>query len=163
MDIRKKNAAKDAEEKMYTKEELGKAVDAAVKNARSDWDKRSEEIIRSERDDAARLAAMKPEEREKAEFEKSRKAFDEEKNQYLAEKMEFEAAKMLSENKLPITFAGMLAGKDTAQTTENIEVFKNEFFKAVEQGISERLKGGSIRTGNGKITENDPFLNGFGC
>lgn len=160
MEFRKKEKN---EEKTYSAEELENAVNEALKNAKSDWDKNSEEKIRSERDDAARLASMSPEEREKAEFEKNRKAFDEEKNRYIAEKMEFAAARKLSENNLPITFAKLLAGADEAATAENIENFKREFLKAVEQGLSERLKGGSIKTGNGTRQENDPFLNGFGC
>lgn len=161
MEFRKKDNAKN-EEKTYTAEELEIAVNEALKNAKSDWDKDSEEKIRSERDDAAKLAAMSPEEREKAEFEKNRKAFDEEKSRYIAEKMEFAAARKLSENNLPISFAKLMAGADEAETSENIENFKREFLKAVEQGLSERLKGGSIKTGNGTRVESDPFLNGFG-
>ena len=162
MDIRKKNAVKE-EEKTYTAEELKKEIEKAVEAEKASWEKDSEEKIRSERDDAAKLASMNPEERAKAEFEKNRKEFDEEKGRYLAEKMEFEAAKMLSENDLPITFAKILAGKDSAETSANIESFKKEFLKAVEQGLSERLKGGAVKTGSGIRTESDPFLNGFGC
>ena len=163
MDIKKKNNVKDGAEKLYTAEELERAVNEAVKKAKSDWDTDNEEKIRSERDDAAKLASMSPEERAKAELEKNRKEFDEEKSRYMAEKMEFEAAKKLSENNLPITFAKLLAGKDAAETAANIDNFKNEFLKAVEKGLSEKLKGGSIKTGSGVRTENDPFLNGFGC
>ena len=77
MDIKKKNNVKDGAEKLYTAEELERAVNEAVKKAKSDWDKDNEEKIRSERDDAAKLASMSPEERAKAELEKNRKEFDE--------------------------------------------------------------------------------------
>lgn len=163
MDIRKKNNAKNEEERLYTAKELESEIENALKNAKSEWDKGNEEKIRSERDDAAKLAAMSPEERTRAELEKNRREFDEEKSRYMAEKTEFEAARKLSENNLPISFAKLVSGKDTEETAANIENFKKEFLKAVENGISERLKGGNIKTGSGMRTESDPFLNGFGC
>ncbi len=45
----------------------------------------------------------------------------------------------------------------------NIETFKQEFLKAIEEALAERLKGTSPKTGMAPKTENDPFLAGFGC
>ena len=96
-------------------------------------------------------------------MEKRQKAFDAERNQYLSEKMEFEAARELSKNKLPLSFAKLMAGGDIDSTMSNIETFKQEFLKAIEEALAERLKGTSPKTGMAPKTENDPFLAGFGC
>ena len=106
---------------------------------------------------------MSADERARAEMEKKQKAFDEERNQYMSEKMEFEAAKELSKQKLPLTFAKILTGGDMDATIANIETFKEEFLKAIEEALAERLKGSVPKTGTVQKFDSDPFLNGFGC
>lgn len=87
--------------------------------------------------------------------------FENEKNQYLAEKLEFQAKKALSEENLPVSFAKLLCGENEDETLENIAVFKEEFLKAIEAALSERLKGSTPKTSAGTV-EYDPFLRGFG-
>jgi hypothetical protein len=106
---------------------------------------------------------MSADERAKAEMEKKQKAFDEEKRQYMLEKMEFEAAKALSKNNLPLSFARLLSGGDIDSTMSNIDTFKEEFMKAVEDALNERLRGATPKTGMSAKTNTDPFLTGFGC
>lgn len=93
-------------------------------------------------------------ERERAEFENERRS-------YIAEKLEFHAKKALSEEQLPVSFAKLLCGASEEETLENIAVFKEEFMKAVEAALSEKLKGSTPRTAAAQ-TDFDPFLNGFG-
>ncbi len=165
--INKKNTAFDENKndaaKTYTEQELEQKIAEAIKNAKAGWDKENETKIQSERDDAAKMATMSADERARAEMEKRQKAFDAERNQYLSEKMEFEAARELSKNKLPLSFAKLMAGGDIDSTMSNIETFKQEFLKAIEEALAERLKGTSPKTGMAPKTENDPFLAGFGC
>lgn len=154
------------QEKTYTEQEFQSEVDRrvseALKKAKASWDKDNEVKIQSERDDAAKLAVMSADERARAEMEKRQKAFDEERNQYLSEKMEFEAAKELSKHNLPLSFAKLLSGGDMDSTLSNIETFKQEFLKAVEAALSERLRGSTPKTGGAVTEESDPFLSGFG-
>ena len=91
-----------------------------------------------------------------------REAFDEEKKAYMAEKQEFEAARALTEENMPVSFAKLLAGADSEETKENVAVFKKEFMSALEKALSERLRGSAPKTGGKEIYENDPFLAGFG-
>ena len=42
---------------------------------------------------------------------------------------------------LPVNFARMVADADKDIMAENIERFKAEYMKAIESGLSERLKG----------------------
>lgn len=88
--------------------------------------------------------------------------FEEERKAYLEEKMEFEAARTLSDEDMPTSFAKILAGSDLEQTQENVALFKREFMKALEEALSKRLKGSAPKTGNANIHESDPFLMGFG-
>ena len=148
---------------LYTEQELNAELEKRLNEAKAGWDKENAEKIRSERADAAKMASMSADERARAEMEKKQKAFDEERNQYMSEKMEFEAAKELSKQKLPLTFAKILTGGDMDATIANIETFKEEFLKAIEEALAERLKGSVPKTGTVKKFDSDPFLNGFGC
>ena len=148
----------EEQEIMYTQEELDKKIN----QMKAQWEKENEAKILSERDDAAKLATMSADERARAEMEKRQKAFDEERSQYITEKMEFEAGKELAKHNLPLSFAKILSGGDIDSTLSNIENFKQEFLKAVEAALAERLKGQTPKIGNAEKTEYDPFLSGFG-
>ena len=85
----------------------------------------------------------------------------EEREKYLAEKLEFHAEKALTKEQLPVSFAKILCGESEEETTENIAVFKEEFMKAVEAALYEKLKGSTPKTYSSDAGF-DPFLNGFG-
>lgn len=91
-----------------------------------------------------------------------REAFEDERRSYQAEKLEFHAQKALAEEKLPVSFAKLLCGADEAETLENIALFKEEFMKAIEAALSEKLRGTTPRTYTPSQDTFDPFLSGFG-
>lgn len=153
---------KSEQEKTYTEEELLLEVEKRVNELKAEWEKDNEQKILSERDDAARMATMSADERARVEMEKRQKAFDEERRKYLTEKMEFEAGKELAKHNLPLSFAKLLSGDDIDDTLSNIENFKQEFLKAVETALSERLRGSTPKIGAAHKSESDPFLSGFG-
>ena len=148
----------EGQEKVYTQEEFEKKLS----QMKAQWEKENEEKILSERDDAAKMATMSADERARAEMEKRQKAFDAERSQYMLEKMEFEAGKELAKHNLPLSFAKLLSGNDIDDTISNIDNFKQEFLKAVEAALAERLKGATPKTGNAPAAEYGPFLSGFG-
>ena len=117
-------------------------VAEAIKNEKATWGKKifSDRIV-SEREDAAKMATMSAEDRAKAEMDKRQKDFENERQQYVSERAEFEAAKELAAQNLPVNFARMVADADKNIMAENIERFKAEYMKAIESGLSERLKG----------------------
>ena len=147
----------EGQEKVYTQEEFEKKLS----QMKAQREKENEEKILSERDDAAKMATMSADERARAEMEKRQKAFDAERSQYMLEKMEFEAGKELAKHNLPLSFAKLLSGNDIDDTISNIDNFKQEFLKAVEAALAERLKGATPKTGNAPAAEYDPFLSGF--
>lgn len=144
----------DPPEKSYTQQDLDDAIAAAVEKAKEGW--------KAEQDEAAKLAKMSAEEREKAQFEKRQKEFDEKEAAYKAEKLEFECTKLLAADNLPVEFASMLTGADADTTKKNIETFKGAFSKAIEAAVTERLKGKPPKMPGDPNKETDPFLSGFG-
>lgn len=142
--------------KGYSEKELQKYLE----EEKAKWNDEVEKRIASEREDAMKMAKMNESERADAEFKKRQKAFDDEKSQYMAERMEFEAAKALSKENLPVTFAAVLKGKDSEETANNVAMFKEEFLAEVEKAVSQKLRGAAPKTGVAQ-KENDPFLSGF--
>ncbi|MCD8180878.1 MAG: DUF4355 domain-containing protein [Firmicutes bacterium] len=137
-------------------------VAEALKGEKALWDKELKERIASEREDAAKMASMSSEERARVEMERRQKDFETERQQYMSERAEFEAAKELAAQELPVSFAKMVADPDREVTAENISVFKSEYMKAIENGLSNRLKGALPRISKEKEPMGDPFLNGLG-
>lgn len=143
------------------KSEVDRRVTEALKTAQGKWQTEYEEKLKTEKDEAARLAKMSAEDRAKAELDKERKQFDEERSKHQRERLEFECTKLLASESLPVDFAQMLTGTDAEATKSNIETFKGAFMKAVEAAVSERLKGSTPKTPT-QQTDTDPFLQGFG-
>ena len=137
-------------------------VAEAIKNEKATWEKDFSDRIVSEREDAAKKATMSAEDRAKAEMDKRQKDFENERQQYVSERAEFEAAKELAAQNLPVNFARMVADADKDIMAENIERFKAEYMKAIESGLSERLKGVPPKISREKENLTDPFLSGLG-
>ena len=160
-----KNKGKSPEEKKSTediKALIKQYVSEALEDVKQSFGKDIESRIAAEREDAAKMATMTSEERAKAEIEKSRKDFESERAEYVSEKARFEAAKELTAQNLPVTFARFVADGDKDVMLENISAFKTEYLKAIEQGLTERLKGKEPRISKEKDQPFDAFLNGLG-
>ena len=139
-----------------------KYVSEALEDMKQSFGREIETRIAAEREDAAKMASMSSEDRARAEIEKSRKAFESERAEYVSEKAEFEAAKELTAQNLPVTFARFVADGDKDVMLENISAFKTEYLKAIEAGLTDRLKGRLPRVSKEKEQPFDPFLNGLG-
>lgn len=137
------------QEKTYTQAEFDKAllaetdkrVNQALENKKAEWEKDYSERLKAEKDEAARLAKMSADERAKAEFEKEKELFNNERSTYQRDKLVFECTKQLASENLSVEFAEILTGTDAESTKSNIDKFKTAFNKAVEASVEERLKG----------------------
>lgn len=154
------NGAK--QENSELKSIIVKYVTEAIGSAKKEWEAGLDERIASEREDAAKMATMSSEERARVEMEKRQKDFESERQQYVSERAEFEAAKELAAQNLPVNFSKMVADADKEVMLENISVFKAEYMKAIEAGLSQRLKGNLPKISKEKEQFGDPFLNGLG-
>lgn len=141
---------------------IAQYVSEAVKSLKEDWKKEFQSAMETEREENAKYASMSSEERAKAVMDKRQKDFENERQQYVSERAEFEAAKELAAQNLPVSFAKMVADPDKDVMAENIELFKSEYMKAIESGLSERLKGVAPKISRERENNSDPFLRGLG-
>ncbi len=160
---KKKVPDEKGEQKQNELRELVKSlISEEMENAKEGFKKDFETRVNAEREDAAKLASMSAEERAKFEMDKKQKDFEAERQQYVSERAEFEAAKELATQNLPVVFAHMVADADKDRMLDNISIFKSEYLKAIEAGLSQRLKGSAPRISKEIPEGSDPFLNGLG-
>lgn len=160
---KKKVPDEKGEQKQNELRELVKSlISEEMESAKEGFKKDFETRVNAEREDAAKLASMSAEERAKFEMDKKQKDFEAERQQYVSERAEFEAAKELAAQNLPVVFAHMVADADKDRMLDNISIFKSEYLKAIEAGLSQRLKGSAPRISKEIPEGSDPFLNGLG-
>lgn len=150
------------EEKSGKNDELKELIKSIIGEELSTLKQDMETRVNAEREDAAKLASLPAEERARLEMERKQKDFESERQQYVSERAEFEAAKELAAQGLPVVFASMLADPDKDKLCDNISVFKAEYLKAIEAGLSERLRGKTPSISRETPDAKDPFLNGLG-
>ena len=90
-----------------------------------------------------------------AEFEAQRLELDKKIAAFEREKLKYETAKALGEKKLPVEFAEYLIAEDSEQTTARIKVFEENYRKAVEAAVNERLKGSAPPSGKSAPAPNN--------
>ena len=137
----------------FTQADIDNAVNAAVAAAQEQW--------KADADEAAELAKLSKDAREKKLFEKEKSKFETEKAQFAHEKLILETQRQLAGKSLPTEFADMLTGKDANATLKNIEAFETAYAKAVEDAVNKRLKADPPTVGY-STAQADPFLAGFG-
>lgn len=144
-----------------TPEDLAKLIQAetekALKTTREKWQKEYGEKLAAEKAEAARLAKLSAEEREK-ELEKKRKVeLDQREATIRQQELTLKATDILTEKKLPLEIRSMVIGKDEADTKARIEAFEGVFQKAVEAAVNEKLAG-SAKPGAGKEPDDEASL-----
>jgi hypothetical protein len=106
---------------------------------------------RKEAEELAKLSEserMKVEkEREELTLSKQREELNKERNEFEKERLKLQAEKELAIRKLPIEFAGYILGEDADDTFERITVMEEQWQRALEAEISERLKSKTPRLG----------------
>ncbi|MCC8160114.1 MAG: DUF4355 domain-containing protein [Oscillospiraceae bacterium] len=131
--IQPPQSTEPAAEKSFTQEDIDAAVSKAVAEAQGKW--------KAEQDQAARLAKLSAQEREKEQLKIDRENFNKERDALNREKLEMEAAKQLKAAGVPESFAAQVTGATADETKANIDAFAKEWNAAVGAGVDERLKG----------------------
>ncbi len=130
-------------------------IKAAVDNAKKEW--------QAEQDEAARLAKLNKDEREKEERRIEREKFEKEKADFQHERLVSQTGDLLAERGLSRKFAERLCGKDAEETKANIDVFESDFNAAVKAAVEDKLKGNPPKDSPPPNPGSaDPFLAGFG-
>lgn len=146
----------EQEVKTFTQEEVDKLIQAetdrkttkALQTAKEKWEEEYKAKLETEKSEAEKLASMSAEERAKAEFESQRAEWEKEKAEFEKGKLKLEATKELSSEGLPVEFVDYVLADTAEQTQANIKMFKETWSKALDQMVSERLKGKTPSVGS---------------
>ena len=143
-EVNKTTEVKAKEEvKTFTQEEVDKMISKRLQRERKDIEAK----IEKESLEAEELAKLSEADRQRKLFEKQVAEFEETKKAFESEKLLNETSKQLASKNLPIEFAEMLKGTDAETTFENIKVFEEKFNAALEVKVNERLRGNVPKTG----------------
>ena len=114
-------------------------------------EKRTEEA----RKEAAVLAKLSSderaryeEERERMSLEKQRDELEQDRKAFRREQLMLEAEKQLLIEQMPVEFSQYVLGDDADDTFTKIGVLKEQWRRAIEAGLNERMKSRSPRQGN---------------
>lgn len=113
----------------------------------------------AQQSEAEKLAGMNAQERAEHERDTFRSQLEALQRQIAAAEMQKTARSMLAEQgiHLPDALLSTLAAEDAEATKQNVTAFAQMYTKAVEEGVKERLKSGTPKTGStsGKMTKAD--------
>lgn len=142
-------------------EELAKLIQAetekALKASQEKLQKDFEARLESEKAEAARLAKLSAEEREKELEKKKKEELDQREATIRSHELTLKATDMLTAKGLPLDIRSLVIGKDEADTKSRIEAFEGVFQKAVEAAVNQKLSGGA-KPGSGKSTDETESL-----
>ncbi|WP_249274510.1 DUF4355 domain-containing protein [Candidatus Enterococcus clewellii] len=127
--------------KTFSRDDVAKMMSAE----KAKWEKDQEQRIETAKNEAARLAKLSKDEREKEE-EKSRLADIEKREAALRlGELRIETITQLEKSGVPVDFCDMVLTDDAEQIKTNIAAVKKTFDAAVEKKVDERLKQSTPR------------------
>ena len=146
--------ADEVQVKTFTQDELNKIVAERVAKERRKLDaeilKQQEMQEKLIEEESEKLAKMTEAEKVKAKAERERKKFEEKVAKYEAEMRAFEqekiktqTMKLLDEKGLPIELCQFINSSTADEIMDNVNTFYKCFNEAVEQVVTERLRGKS--------------------
>lgn len=149
----------EMKEKTFTRSDIAKMI-AAEKNK---WEKESkteiEQRIEEGKNEAARLAKLSEEERQKAIIQKEKDEFEKEKAVFRQEQLLVEKGKQLQEIGIPSILASRILGNTAEEAIEDVKSFKSEWDKALKVAVDQALLDSvdnPLGAGSNK-TEANPF------
>ncbi|EPH61151.1 hypothetical protein D931_02828 [Enterococcus faecium 13.SD.W.09] len=132
-----------------------KDVDSIVKTKKSRWQKELEQ----ERDEAARLAKLSEEERQKELLNKAKQKLAKEKEEFRQEQLFVEKGKQLQAIGISSDLAGRIKGSTAEEIMEDVKVFKKAWDDALKQAVDQALVGSIDQPlgGGTTIHDSNPF------
>lgn len=119
-----------------------KAIDTAVGKAQEKWQALTDDKL----SEAEKLAKMTKEEKTQYLAQKHEKELAEREAGITRRELMAEAKNTLAEKKLPAGLAEVLNYTDADSCNKSIAAVEKAFQEAVEEGVQERLKGGTLPT-----------------
>ena len=134
--------------------ESDRKVSKKLKELEAQHKKELEKETAKARKEAEELAKLSESERMKVEKEreemtlaKQREELDKERNEFEKERLRLQAEKELAIRKLPVNFSPYVLGDDAEDTFDRIAVLEEEWQKAIELEVNERLKSKTPKLG----------------
>lgn len=123
-------------EKTFTRSDIAKMIAAE----KSKWQQDYEAKIEQERNEAAELAKLSEKERQQALIDKEKKQLEEERAAFNRERLLVEKGKRLQEIGISSDLATRILGNTAEEALEDVKLFKQQWDKALEAAVNERLK-----------------------
>lgn len=142
-----KGGQQEPQGKTYTQSELDALMDKhaakALETAKQKWEEEKQDAVNQ----AEKLAKLSAADRKEAEDKAKQEAMDKREQELNQREMRYEAQHQLEENELPTDFVDMVMSDDAENVSKNIAVLKGAFDKAIEAGVTEKLKGKTPKAG----------------
>jgi len=147
-DEEQEQADKEGKEKTFTRKDLGKMVAAEIAKEKAKWEKEAQRRLNEELSEAERLSKLSEKDRAKEEEKKRLKALEErERKVALAELLSATRVQLASEG-VPESFAPRIKGETAEEISEDIKAFREEWDRAIEKEVNQRLKQKTPKTGS---------------
>ena len=127
--------------------ETDKRVTQALNTAKAKWEAEFGEKLETEKAEAARLAKLTADQREKELFEKQKSEFAVQQQAFQREQMLNSTMIELQKESLPVNFAEYLLADTAEAVAENITAFKSKWQEALQKAVDDRLKGTTPKGG----------------
>lgn len=124
-----------------------KRVTEALATAKQKAEQEKQAAIKAAEDEAKKLAGLSAEEQQKIKDDKYKADLEAREKALSQRELKIEAINVLSEKKLPVTFADLLLSSDAENTKKNIDTFETAYRQAVQDGVTERLKSPTPKGG----------------
>lgn len=124
-----------------------KRVTEALATARQKAEQEKQDAIKAAKAEAEKLAGLSAAEKQKLQDDQYKADLEAREKALSQRELKIEAINILSEKKLPVSFADMLLSADAENTKTNIDTFEKAFRDAVQEGVTERLKSPTPKGG----------------
>lgn len=153
-DDSQENSTKKVE---LTETELQKKIEAesdrklakALEKQKADWQAQQEAAIQEALEKEKKLSKLSEKERKDAELSEREKALQNRLAEIEQKELKADAIAVLSEKKLPSSFADFLLADNAENTLKNINAFKDSYDAAVNEAVKEKLRQDPPKTGGG--------------
>lgn len=120
-------------EKSFTRDEVNKMIATEKKKAIAEYE-RLAKMTEAERTKERMAQKIRERDKERADFEAEKKAFE-------IEKMKMQTSKELINRKLPAEFASFLVTDNAETTKQNLDSFEKMFRSSIENAVADKIRG----------------------
>ena len=127
--------------------ETDKRVTQALQTAKAKMEAEFSQKIETEKAEAARLAKLTADQREKELFERQKTEFAQQQAAFQRQQMLNSTMLELQKESLPVNFAEYLLADTAEAVAANITDFKSKWQEALQKAVDDRLKGTTPKGG----------------